>query len=65
MAEPEQTALPKQLCSIRISFPIDTDEEAIDYKKKIGNILAPIPTARIEFTLSTMPSRAEINAFRT
>jgi len=62
MDETEQKTTPKQVCSIRIMFPVDTDEQAIAYKKKIGDVLADIPQARIEFSLSTIPTRAEINA---
>lgn len=58
----EQKTPPKQVCSIRIMFPVDTDEQAIEYKKKINNILADIPQARIEFSLNTIPLRAELNA---
>ncbi|GAH68189.1 unnamed protein product, partial [marine sediment metagenome] len=35
----------KEVCSIRIMFPIDTDEQAIDYKKKITAMLSEIPEA--------------------
>ncbi|GAH96919.1 unnamed protein product, partial [marine sediment metagenome] len=49
MDETEQKTPPKQVCSIRIMFPVDTDEQAIGYKKKIGDVLADIPQARIEF----------------
>jgi len=46
---------PKQVCSIRIMFPVDTDEEGINYKRKITNILSPIPDAQIQFSLMTGP----------
>jgi len=44
---------PKQLCTIRIGFPVDTDEQAIEYKKKIAAVLAEIPDAQIQFSLMT------------
>lgn len=53
MDETEQKTLPKQVCSIRIMFPVETDEQAIEYKKKIGDVLADIPNARIEFALAS------------
>ena len=65
MAEPEQNKPPKQICSMRIVFPVDTDEQAITYKKKISYVLSEIAHARIEFTLSTMPSRGDMYAGRT
>ncbi|MBA7652688.1 hypothetical protein ES703_60527 [subsurface metagenome] len=45
----------KQICTLRIMFPVDTDEQAIEYKKKITAVLAEIPEASIEFRLMTMP----------
>lgn len=55
MNEDEQKKQPVQVCSIRIMFPVDTDEQAIEYKKKINDILANIPQARIEFSLMSRP----------
>lgn len=55
----------QQLCSIRIMFPVETDEQAIDYKKKITACVADIPEAAIEFSLRTVPKRTNPNAPRT
>ena len=52
----QQVTPPKQVCSIRIGFPVDSDDEAIMYKKKISTILADIPMLRIEFVLMTAPA---------
>ncbi|MBA7621474.1 hypothetical protein ES703_28836 [subsurface metagenome] len=41
----------KELCTIRILFPVDSDEQAIGYKKKIAEILKVIPEAQIQFSL--------------
>lgn len=60
MAEPEQKKQRTQVCSIRIMFPVETDEQAIVYKKKIGNILADRPQARIEFSLSSVPNGVDL-----
>lgn len=61
MDEQEKTAQPvkqpQQICSIHIGFPVETDEQAIEYKKKISAILTDIPQVRIEFSLSSMPIR--------
>ena len=54
-----------QVCSIRIGFPVESDEQAISYKKKISDILADIPTARIEFSISTIPPHMINNARST
>jgi len=51
MGEP----IKKQICTIRIMFPVDTDEQAIEYKKKIAANLLEIPDAQISLNLMTMP----------
>ncbi len=43
----------KEVCSIRIMFPVDSDEHAIEFKKKIGLLLAEIPDAQIQFSIMT------------
>lgn len=55
MSEPVETTQPTQVCSIRIGFPVESDEQAIEYKKKLDAIIADIPKSRIEFTLIPMP----------
>jgi len=55
MDEPEQKKPPTQICTIRIMFPVDTDEQAISYKRKINDVLADIPNARVEFALMSRP----------
>ncbi len=42
---------PKQVCSLTIIFPIDNDEQAIEYKKKITAILSEISDAQIRFSI--------------
>lgn len=56
MDEAEQKPQPTQICSIRIGFPVTSDEQAIEYKKQIGKVLADIPNARIEFSLVAIPA---------
>lgn len=46
----------KEICSIRIMFPVESDEQAIEYKKKITSLLVEIPTAQIQFSLMQPPS---------
>ena len=59
MSEDQKEAVkqPQQICSIRIAFPVESDEQAIAYKKKVGDIFADMPQVRIEFSLNTMPTR--------
>jgi len=52
----------QNVCSIQIGFPVTSDEQAIEYKRKIGEILADIPNARIDFTLTSIPKRVKRNA---
>ena len=49
----------QQICTIRIGFPVVSDEQAIDYKKKVSAIFADIPQVRIEFGISAMPARPQ------
>ncbi len=44
-----------EICTIRMMFPADSDEQAIAYKKKISLILAEIPDAQMQFSLATIP----------
>jgi len=55
MPEEEQKTPVKDICTIKIMFPVDTDEQAIEYKKKITDILADIPAAQIQFNLMPPP----------
>lgn len=41
----------QEICSIRIMFPVESDEQAIEYKKKIAALLAEIPDAQIQFSI--------------
>jgi len=55
MDENEQKRRPKEVCSIRIMFPVETDEQALDAKKKISEALSDISGVRIDFNLVTSP----------
>lgn len=50
MGKPE-----KQLCTIRIMFPIDSDDEAIAFKKTFSEIVAEMSDVQIQFGLMTSP----------
>lgn len=54
MDENEKKIQSKQICSMRIMFPVESDEQAIEYKRKITDALSDKPEARIEFSLSNM-----------
>ena len=55
MDENAETPQPQQMCTIRIGFIVATDEQAIEYKKKIAAVLSDIPDAQIQFSLMTAP----------
>jgi len=57
METPPKDTNKKQVCTIRIMFQVDADEEAIDCKKKVEAALGDNTEARFEFGLMTMPSR--------
>jgi len=45
-----------QICTIKVAFPVISDEEAIDIKQKLAAILIPIPKARIDLNLLSVPT---------
>ena len=45
----------KEICTIRIMFPVESDEQAIEYKKKIAALLVEIPDANIQFSITSVP----------
>lgn len=47
----------KQICRITLTFPVDSDDAAIEYKKKIAAIMADLPDSQIQFNLMNMPMR--------
>ena len=49
MEIPQKDTNKKQVCNITVIFPVEDDNEAIEYKKQILSILSKIRFARIEF----------------
>jgi len=60
MPEPNETTknpLPKQeICTIRIVFPVESDEQAIGFKRKIDSLLADINDSVIQFSIMSRPT---------
>jgi len=56
MTETNSTTVTQQVCSIRIMFPVTSDEQAIEYKRKISVILTDIPESNIQFSLMNAPA---------
>ena len=46
----------KEVYSIRIMFPVESDEQAIEYKKKVASLLSEIPDVTLQFSLMTPPA---------
>ncbi len=42
-----------EICTMRIVFPVESDDQAIAVKKKIGDILGEIADTSIQFTLQS------------
>lgn len=49
-------AVNNQICSIRIMFSVENDEQAIGIKKQIEAIIKDVKTPRFEFTLNPIPA---------
>ena len=48
----------KEICTIRIMFEVETDEQAINYKRLIQDILKDKPEAQIQFMMMSSPPKA-------
>ncbi len=46
----------KEICTIRIMFPVESDEQALDCKKKIKEALADIPEVQTQFAIMNKPT---------
>ena len=44
-----------EVCTIRIMFPVETDEQAVEYKKKIAEVLKDKPDVQFQFSIMSMP----------
>lgn len=45
-----------EICTIRIMFPVESDEQAIAYKHKISDVLKDNPDAQVHFALVPTPT---------
>lgn len=52
--ENDKTEVPKQVCTITVVFPTDSDDQAIALKKKIDEAVSGIDAARIDFRIMNM-----------
>lgn len=51
MADEPAVTQKQQVCSIRIAFPVDSDEEAIKIKKQVDTIFAGKADSNIQFSI--------------
>jgi len=47
----------KDICTIRIVFPVENDAQAIDIKAKIKELLSGVPNAQLHFAIMTPPPK--------
>jgi len=52
----------QQVCSIRIIFPVETDDQALDLKKKIMACLDDKPEAIVQFSINSGPGERFMKA---
>lgn len=53
----KQNPTASEICQIRIMFPVESDDEAIAYKRKIKEALSDKPDAQIQFSLMSAPKQ--------
>lgn len=60
MPEQEERTTPTQVkqevCTIRVIFPVKSDEDAIAIKKKIAEAVSDKPDTVTQFSISNMPA---------
>lgn len=47
----------KEICRMTITFPVDTDEQAIELKKKIAEVMKEKPDSQVQFSLMNLPTK--------
>ncbi|GAI97274.1 unnamed protein product [marine sediment metagenome] len=57
MTIPQTEKSKPELCTIRIMFPVVSDDEAIMCKKRIAEALSDIPDMNIQFSIMNMPTK--------
>lgn len=46
-----------EICTIQVVIAVDSDEQAIDAKKKISAVIADIPDAQMKFSIMNVNPR--------
>lgn len=55
METPPKDKSKPEICTIRIVFPVESDEQALACKKKVSEALSDIPDVVTQFSISNMP----------
>jgi len=51
----EKVTQPVQACRIIVTFPVQTDEQALAVKRQITDAISELPDGQIQFSLMTLP----------
>lgn len=51
MPEEKETPSKVQVCTLNIAFPVDSDDMAIDIKKKVGAVISDLPKVIVDFNI--------------
>jgi len=54
MADPETV---RQVCTITIVFPVESDEQAVTVKQQLSAVTATLADVRTDFRIMTVPVR--------
>jgi len=54
MDDEKKLAPPQEICSMRIMFPVSSDEDALNVKHKVAEVLKGVEQVRTEFSISSM-----------
>jgi len=46
----------KQICQIQVMFPVESDEKALELKKKVDELLVDTESSQVHFTLMPLPT---------
>ena len=59
--EIEETPKPKQICTITVMFPVESDNEAMEVKKKIDDAVSETKDSRVDFRIMNLgPTRGSV-----
>lgn len=57
MTNEKQKTTASEVCTIRIIFPVQSDEQALACKRKVREVLSDIPDVNVQFSMMDIPSQ--------